>query len=83
MLVPFEDPVAIAAAAIQLLDNDAARQAMRKRAYLYARSMVWNRVAQSYVRVFEQARVNRLQPVRAEFSVQAVESIEIGRIASA
>jgi hypothetical protein len=56
---------------------------MRKRAYLYARSMVWNRVAQSYVRVFEQARVNRLQPVRAEFSVQAVESIEIGRIASA
>ena len=83
VLVPFEDPVAIAAAAIQLLDNVAARQAMRKRAYLYARSMVWNRVAQSYVRAFEQARVNRIKSARVESSVQAVESNAIGRIASA
>ena len=30
-LVPFEDPAAIADTAIELLDNDLARQAMRKR----------------------------------------------------
>ena len=54
-LVPFEDPAAIAAATIDLLDNDANRHAMRKRAYLYAREMVWNRVAQSYMRSFSRA----------------------------
>jgi hypothetical protein len=44
-LVPFDDPEAIAAKTIELLDNGTARHAMRKRAYLYARDMVWNRVA--------------------------------------
>jgi glycosyltransferase involved in cell wall biosynthesis len=72
-LVPFESPAAIAAAAIELLDNDAARLAMRKRAYLFARPMVWNRVAQSYMRAFVQVSVNRMRPVRAEFSIQAIE----------
>ena len=47
VLVPFEAPAAIADLAIELLDNDAAGQAMCKRAYLYARRMVWDRVAQS------------------------------------
>ena len=72
-LVPFGDSDAIAVAAIELLDNDAKRQAMRKRAYLYARKMVWNRVAQSYTRSFVRARVDRIQPARLGVSVQAVE----------
>jgi hypothetical protein len=38
---------AIADTAIRLLDNDAARHSMRKRAYLYACHAVWDRVAQS------------------------------------
>ena len=63
-LVPFEDPDSIASAAIELLDNHAARQAMRKRAYLYARPMVWNRVAQSYMRSFIRARENCMQSAR-------------------
>ena len=70
-LVPFEDPAAIADAAIELLDNDAARQAMRVRAYLYARRMVWDRVAQSYMRTFVRARANRVQPARVAFPLQA------------
>ena len=61
-LVPFENPAAIAAAAIDLLDNNAKRHAMRKRAYLYAREMVWNRVAQSYMRSFSRAYARRIQP---------------------
>jgi glycosyltransferase involved in cell wall biosynthesis len=46
VLVPFEDSDAIPTGAIKLLDNPAACQAMRKRAYLYAREMVWNKVAE-------------------------------------
>ena len=72
-LVPFEDPAAIAATAIELLDSDAKRQSMRKRAYLYSRQMVWNRAAQSYMRSFLRARANRLQPVHLKFPVQVVE----------
>ena len=50
VLVPFNDSNAIATAAIDLLDNEAARHAMRKRAYLYARDTVWSKAAQSYMR---------------------------------
>src|SRR6202163_3719845 len=46
VLVPFDDPQAIAAKTIELLDNGTARHAMRKRAYLYARDMGWHSVAQ-------------------------------------
>jgi glycosyltransferase involved in cell wall biosynthesis len=60
-LVPFEHPAAIAAAALELLGNDAERHAMRKRAYRYGRNMIWNRVAQSYMRAFTQVSVNRMR----------------------
>jgi glycosyltransferase involved in cell wall biosynthesis len=79
-LVPFEAPAAIAAAAIELLDNDAARKAMRKRAYLYARKMVWNRVAQSYMHSFGQAQVHTMQPMHKGFPAQSVEKIAAGRL---
>jgi len=73
VLVPFENPAAIATATIALLANDEARQAMRERAYLYARSMVWNRVAQSYMRSFVEASATRMQPAHLGYPVQAVE----------
>ena len=72
-LVPFEDPAAIAAAAIDLLDNDEERHAMRKRAYLYARKMVWNRAAQSYMHSFLRAHAHRTQSAHLGFPAQAVE----------
>ena len=78
-LVPFEDPAAIAAAAIDLLDNDLERQAMRKRAYTYAREMVWNRVAQSYMCSFSRALTHRVQPARLRFPAHAVENITASR----
>ena len=79
-LVPFENPAAIAAAAIDLLDNDAARHAMRTRAYLYARKMVWNQVAQSYMRSFTRAYIHRMQPVYLGFPAQAVEKNVASRL---
>ena len=82
-LVPFEDPAAIAAAAIKLLDNDVERNAMRKRAYLYAREMVWNRVAQSYMQSFSRAQSCRTQPAHLRSPAQAVEKIAAGQLSSA
>ncbi|MGA2207745.1 MAG: glycosyltransferase family 4 protein [Terracidiphilus sp.] len=82
-LVPFEDPDSIAAAAIELLDHDAERHAMRKRAYLYARKMVWNRVAQSYMHSFSRAQARRMQPAHLGFPAQAVEKIAASPFLSA
>ena len=73
VLVPFDDPQAIAAKTIELLDNGTARHAMRKRAYLYTRDMVWNRVAQQYMGSFERVYNERLRKPRATFSAQNTE----------
>jgi len=72
-LVPFDDPEAIAEKTIALLDDDTARHAMRKRAYLYARDMVWNRAAQKYMQSFERIYNERLRNPRATFSAQNTE----------
>ncbi len=73
VLVPFDDPEAIFAKTVELLDNVTARHAMRKRAYLYARDMVWNRVAQKYMECFERIYNERLRNPRATFSAQNTE----------
>jgi glycosyltransferase involved in cell wall biosynthesis len=78
-LVPFDDPGAIAAKTIELLDNPTARHAMRKRAYLYSRDMVWNRVAQQYMGSFEHVYNERLRNPRATFSAQNTEK-ELDRL---
>jgi glycosyltransferase involved in cell wall biosynthesis len=83
MLVPFGDLGAIAAAVTKLLDDDAARHAMRKHAYLYARRMVWNQVGQSYMRTLALTCVHRMHPARSAFSAQAVENNRVSRIANA
>ncbi len=74
-LVPFDDPLAIAEKTIELLDNGTARHAMRKRAYLYARDMVWDRVAQQYMGSFERVYNERLRNPRATFSAQNTEKV--------
>ncbi|MGB7845909.1 MAG: glycosyltransferase family 4 protein [Candidatus Acidiferrum sp.] len=71
MLVPFDDPQAIASKTIELLDNGTARHAMRKRAYLYTRDMVWDRVAQQYMGSFERVYNERLRNPRATFFAQS------------
>jgi glycosyltransferase involved in cell wall biosynthesis len=71
ILVPFESPAAIARATIALLNDDEARQTMRERAYLYARPMVWKRVAQSYMAAFLRTRADCAEQVDMRFAVQA------------
>ena len=75
ILVPFDDPQALAAKTVELLDNGTARHAMRKRAYLYTRDMVWNRVAQQYMGSFKRVYNERLRTPRATFSAQNTEKV--------
>jgi glycosyltransferase involved in cell wall biosynthesis len=70
VLVPFNDPDALADKTLELLDNGTARHAMRKRAYLYARDMIWSRVAQKYMQSFERIYNERLRNPRATFFAQ-------------
>ncbi len=59
VLVPFKDAKATGAAITELLSNDIERNAMRKRAYLRARPMIWSEVAQQYLRLFRDVRRER------------------------
>jgi glycosyltransferase involved in cell wall biosynthesis len=58
-LVPFENPGALGDKVIELLENGALRQAMRKRAYTFGRKMVWEQVARQYRESFRKARAQR------------------------
>ncbi len=70
-LVPFQTPAAIASKTIELLNTPAIRHAMRKRAYLFARDMVWKKVAQGYMESFTRVRSDRMESPRVQFSARA------------
>jgi glycosyltransferase involved in cell wall biosynthesis len=69
-LVPFQNPDAIAQKTIELLDTPAIRHAMRKRAYLFARKMIWKSVAQGYMGSFSRVRSDRMESPRVQFSAR-------------
>lgn len=56
LIVPFKDAKAIAENVLFLLEHETERNAMRKRAYLFGRDMIWPTVAQRYLESFEDAR---------------------------
>jgi hypothetical protein len=67
VIVPFGRPDAIAEAVVALLENDAERHAMRKRAYLHSRGTTWPKTAHAYMASFQRARFERsLQPRPAQ-----------------
>ncbi len=71
-LVPFQNPEAIAHKTIELLDTPAIRHAMRKRAYLFGREMVWKQVAQGYMESFARARSDRMEVPRVQFAARMI-----------
>jgi hypothetical protein len=71
-LVPFQNPDAIAHKTIELLDTPAMRHAMRKRAYLFAREMVWKRVAQGYMESFARVRSDRMEAPKVQFAARMI-----------
>jgi glycosyltransferase involved in cell wall biosynthesis len=74
-LVPFQDPCAIAKKTIELLDTPAIRHAMRKRAYLFGRDMVWKKAAQGYMESFARVRSDRRETPRVQFLARAAQKL--------
>jgi len=72
-LVPFGNPQALAEKVIELLGNESKRHAMRKRAYLFGRDMVWPQVARRYMQSFERARTERHYFAEAEYAVKPLD----------
>jgi len=73
VLFPFRDPAALAERVISLLGNEAERHAMRKRAYIYGRGMIWSEVAKCYMKSFERARAERRHYVAPGFTAKALD----------
>ena len=72
-LVPFRNPPALAAQVIDLLDNEAKRHAMRKRAYMFGREMIWPQVARRYMESFARARAEKRNFVPSVFAVKPLD----------
>ena len=69
VIVPFDDPGSISEAVLRLMENDAERHAMRKRAYLHSRETTWPNTARAYMASFQRARFERsLRPRPAQLS---------------
>jgi glycosyltransferase involved in cell wall biosynthesis len=73
VLVPFRDPAALAEQVINLLGNEAERHAMRKRAYMFGRAMIWSEVAKRYMESFERARTERRHHIPPGFIAKALD----------
>ncbi len=73
VLVPFRDPAALADGIIALLDNDSERHAMRKRAYVFGRDMIWPQVSRRYMESFERARLERRHHAQSDFAVKPLD----------
>jgi glycosyltransferase involved in cell wall biosynthesis len=73
VLVPFGDAQAVAREVIALLRDDTRRHAIRKNAYRMGREMIWNNVAQLYMRSFESARAERAALSRKSLATKTLD----------
>ena len=73
VLFPFRDHKALAEQIINLLDNESERHAMRKRAYMHGRAMIWSEVSQRYMESFELARTERRHYIPPGFIAKALD----------
>ena len=72
-LIPFHDPEALADNVIELLKDETKRHAMRKRAYLYGRTMIWPQVAHRYMQSFDQARAEHRHFIPPGFTAKVLD----------
>ncbi len=72
VIVPFADSNAIADEIIKLLRDEPRRHAMRKKAYMLGREMVWNNIAHLYLESFQKARNQRLEKLQNISSVKTL-----------
>jgi glycosyltransferase involved in cell wall biosynthesis len=89
VLVPFGNAAVIGSEIAELLTDDARRQAMCRRAYAVSRTMTWERAAERYMSVFENARQGHWLEVIARSDIgspeprsPAVPDMQIGHFLS-
>ncbi len=73
VLVPFGDTNAIARELISLLKDENRRHAMRKKAYMLGRNMIWSETAHHYIESFKKARLPKNQKSPRIFAVKTLE----------
>lgn len=73
ILVPFGDSDSIAQAITRLIRNEVERHSMRKNAYLLGREMTWNKVAQQYGNLFEEARQKRPSVLQRKVATRSLD----------
>ncbi|MEE9466051.1 MAG: glycosyltransferase family 4 protein [Candidatus Neomarinimicrobiota bacterium] len=78
IIVPFRDSGAIAEKVCYLLGNEVARHAIRKRAYLKSRDMVWSTVAEHYLQSFIHSKEIRFDHPRPSSRKQVPEAPPAG-----
>ena len=61
ILIPMKDEEAIADQVLYLLNNEMERHAIRKRAYLFGRNMIWAEVVKQTMKSFNRARLGRMR----------------------
>ena len=67
MLVPFGDSASLAREICELCRDETRRHALRKKAYLLGREMIWSHVAHHYMDSFQRARRSRLDvPIKLQ-----------------
>ncbi|UCG79960.1 MAG: glycosyltransferase, partial [Desulfobacterales bacterium] len=71
-IVSFHDSDALADQVIDLLDNEVERHAMRKRAYIFSRNMIWKEVARRYLELFIETKNEREQHPRIKFQTKTL-----------
>lgn len=76
---PFGDSDKLAASVNELLDNDAERNAIRKRAYMYSRPMVWEQVGRDYLDLAERVLKERRRSPRP-LTMSRVEPIDVSSL---
>ena len=67
VLVPFGDSASLAREICELFHDETRRHALRKKAYLLGREMIWSHVAHHYMDSFQRARRSRLDvPIKLQ-----------------
>lgn len=72
LLVPFGDSGSITQAITRLIRNEVERHSMRKSAYMIGREMTWNKVAQQYGNLFEEARQKRPSVMQKKIAMRSL-----------
>ncbi|MCB0747439.1 MAG: glycosyltransferase family 4 protein [Ignavibacteriae bacterium] len=73
VLVPFADSKAISTEIISLLKDEKRRHAMRKKAFLLGRKMIWSETAQHYMHSFQKARLPKNEKSPRIYAVKTLE----------